>query len=67
MNKSKIYLNKLNYYKSIDNIYKINKYEYKLTDCEKTKLMSQTFFDLLNKDDIKDDNKKDILFIDIKK
>ena len=49
MNKQK-YLNKLNYYKKMNETYKINKYEYKLSDCEKLKLMENTMFDLLNID-----------------
>lgn len=63
MNKQK-YLDKLNYYNLSKNTYKINKYEYKLSYCEKTEKMSQVFFDLLNKnDDTNNEDKKRCSFV----
>ena len=64
MNKQ-IYLDKLNYYNSTNNTYKINKYEYKLSDCEKTEKMSQVFFDLLSKNDDTNEDKKDVVLLQI--
>jgi len=54
MYKEKMYKNKLNYYYKINNIYKINKYEYKnkdLSDCDKINVMENTMFDLLGFND----------------